>query len=468
MLRAFDVETRNQVKRVFFTKYGEGVGFTFVMPMVGKFIFESIQDVDAVFPKIEILMFGIRIPRSIVLDDSGNQKFRELEHIIFCGNVISGPFSLTLLGTFDSLKCISFRGCREMNTLVFSGETLTAIEKLEINDCRNLVDVAGIWDGGNSPLGRNSFKKLKIKNTPFLNVANLNTWLISHATKCKISSFGRPCKHSTTFYCRNNGHQIRVRTDRRDLKPSDLNALTDMNIWAKTGTPSVVNIPFRRNTQHPWNINAYDCEEISGVIALEFYGPSNAFDAEVISRQNSAATGEKNAENISGFQMNITYENPVEKIIFNDAPWEPVAIALTKKNPLFTVEFANLNAVPEELLLKGVVANPVAAWRHSSTIIYRDTSGKKIAHLRRRVFTGGAANPVAPEPHGLEIIIDGNSEAVDLWRKGGVGHYLAVGKPRDVSDLEHAGWQKVRREEINEFGGGILFRRENILPAPVP
>jgi hypothetical protein len=67
----------------------------------------------------------------------------------------------------------------------------------------------------------------------------------------------------------------------------------------------------------------------------------------------------------------------------------------------------------------------------------------------------------------LKVIIDGNSEAVSLWRKGGAGHYLAVGKSRDVSGLERDGWQEVRKEEINGFEGGILFRRENILPVPV-
>jgi hypothetical protein len=449
ILAAFDTETRNQVHYVF-VDYCAGIGFKLRMPpggLLGEFIFESIQDADAVFPEIKTLDFTDgRTPDDLILDGCGNQKFRELERISFIGDYIEENFSLTLLGTFDSLESIEFGWCK-MRTLIFSGENLTAITFFEINDCPRLTNVTGIWNGGNPLFDRNSFKELCIKEVPNLNVADLNTLLTANATKCDSYSFERPCEHLDSFCYQNNGHEIKVETDRNNLKPSDLNALTDMCIIIAKNVPSTVNIPSRGNAQQPLNIRIYNWSEFHAI--LKFDGPENVANAGVIPRQNATATGEINTKNISNLQLNITCNDPVEKIIFNDAPREPVAIALTKKNSLFTVEFANLNAVPGELFLKEIPFIEGAA-----------------DAVPPRAPNAAIVNPVVAEPHGLEIVIGGNSEAVSLWRKRGVGHYLAVGKARDVFVLERVGWQKVRKEEINGFEGGILFRRENILPVP--
>jgi hypothetical protein len=408
---------------------------------LGEYVLENMQDVGTVFPRIRHISFRGRTPDNISLNAFDSRNFRDqeftcLEDIYFYANDIATTLSLTLIGKFVSLDSIGFGQC-EMDTLAFSGENLLAIERLTILECRNLADVTGIWDGGNPILDRNSFKKLTVEEAPLLNIANLNTWLTSHATKCVITRLNQiRLNQVVDFVCQNNGRIITVCTERRDLKPGDLNALTDVDT-ATIGTPPVANIPFRRNTQHPWNVNVNNWFGFP-VVALEFEGSGNVADAAVISRQNATATDAINTENISNFQMNIKCRDPLEKITFNDAPWEPVAFALTKENPLFAVEFADLNAIPGELFLKEIPCME------------------------------GAANPVAPEPHGLKVILGGNSEAVSLWRKGGVGHYLAVGKSRDVSGLKLAGWQEVRKEEINGFEGGILFRRENILPATVP
>jgi hypothetical protein len=450
ILSAFDEETRNQIGYVSFINYDEGVNFKAEVLIGGRLcalIFESIQDVDTVFPKMKHLAFDGRAPENLVLNDFGHQKFRNLVNIRFYRYTNSGTFSLTLLGAFNSLKSLFFSNC-EMGAIAFSGGDATAIEGFSIRCCNHLADVTGIWDGGNPPLGRNSFKELTIEKTPFLNVTNLNTWLKSHATKYDTVNF----KKFTHFDCQNNEHEIKVYIDRRDLKPSDLNILTDMNITTKIDAPFAVDIPFRRNTQHPWNINVRSWAGFP-TVALEFEGSGNVADEAVMFQQNAVAAGEINTENTSNFQMNITCKDPIGKIIFNAAPWEPVAIALTKKNPLFTVEFMNSDAVPGELFLKEIPCMEGAA--NAVPPRAPNAADEVIAHP-------------APEPHGLKVILGGNSEAVGLWRKGGVGHYLAVGKSRDVSGLKHAGWQEVRKEEITGFGAGILFRRENILPAPVP
>ncbi|MDR3316618.1 MAG: hypothetical protein LBS68_00890 [Puniceicoccales bacterium] len=452
ILSALGEGTRNQVDRLSFENYGEGVDFKTEIRIGERLyilIFASIQDVDTVFPKIRFLTFhNGGAQNSLTLDDCLNQKFRELECIDFFGDCIAENFSLTILGTFNSLKSITFAGCK-METLAFSRENLNADTSFNICDCPHLVDVTGIWDGGNLLLDRSSFF-LHIDNVPLLNIADLNAWLNSNVTKYVIGSI----EQFVYFVCQNNGRIFTVKTNQGNLEPGDLNALTHMDIWTKRGVSFVVNIPSRKNTQHPWNINVRDLPAIDlPAIALEFEDSENVADAGAIFQQNATATGEINTEDISNFQLDITRRNPSGKIKFNNAPREPVAFALTKKNPLFTVEFANLDAVPEELLLREIPFIEGAA----------DAVPPRAPNAANEVI----AHPVV-EPHGLEIVIGGNSKAVNLWRKDGVDHYLAVGESRDVSGLEHAGWREVRKEEINGFEGGILFRRENVLPAPVP
>ncbi|MDR3317002.1 MAG: hypothetical protein LBS68_02990, partial [Puniceicoccales bacterium] len=302
ILRAFDRATRNQVRSVNFVNRGEGVNFKAEITIEGRgydLIFESIQDVDTVFPEMKRLTFIGMAPDNLVLDDFEHRKFRKLENIIYSRCINSGPVSLTLRGMFDSLEFISFRECDEMRTLVFSGEHLTAIKCFSISFCDRLVDVTGIWDGGNPLLGRNSFKELTIDSAPHVNIANLNTWLIQCATKCDLNQNIR----STRFNCQNNGREILVNTDRRDLKPSDLNALTDMLITT-AHCPSMTDIPFRKNTQQTWNINVRSSSRHS-IFVLKFEGPGNVANAEGVFPRNVTATDEINTENISNFQMKI-------------------------------------------------------------------------------------------------------------------------------------------------------------------
>jgi hypothetical protein len=109
ILNAFDEETRNQIGYVSFINYDEGVNFKAEVLIGGRLcalIFESIQDVDTVFPKMKHLAFDGRAPDNLVLNDFGHQKFRKLVNIRFHGYMNSGTFSLTLLGTFNSLKSL--------------------------------------------------------------------------------------------------------------------------------------------------------------------------------------------------------------------------------------------------------------------------------------------------------------------------------------------------------------------------
>jgi hypothetical protein len=217
ILHAFNAETRNQVRRVKFVDYDGGDNFKAEIMMgerVHELIFKSIQDIDTIFPKMDYLIFDGMAPDNLVITDFRHRKFKKLKCISFYlyGDSIGETFSLTLKGTFDSLESIHFTNCNRMNTFVFSGENLTAIKEFSMQNCRHLVDVTGIWDGGNPLVDQNSFKNLHLEGVPLLNAANLNTWLIYHAAKCIPDS-----RYLTSFDCRNNGGKIKVRTDRRDF-----------------------------------------------------------------------------------------------------------------------------------------------------------------------------------------------------------------------------------------------------------